>query len=486
MKKNHYYIHHYKTLFISLIISMCLYACTTTKKEKEIVILAVNDMHSEIENFPKFAAVIDSIRAIYPDMLLFSAGDMRTGNPYNDYYPEHANLPMINLMNKVGFDVSCLGNHEFDEGREGIEYLYQNADFHIVSANVDFSKIDNIENNPYIIIENDDIKIAVVGLIETTANNMPSVHPKYLSDFAFTEPVAAFKKYEAIDNQCDVFLILSHCGYEVDSVLACKYPSVDAIIGGHTHYLIEEKFINDVLITQALNRLKYCSLIKIKLVDGKIVDKSSEVIDINNCSKENVEIRELVDYYTSNEVFATKIGYADTPFENEEELAYLMADAIRYVTESDIAVQNSRGVRIERLDQGDVIMEDIYSLDPFNNDIVGYSLSYDQIKNLLVDFMRSSSEILYSSGMSYTMDVENIATDSCVITNVELFDEEGKPLDKDRMYNFSLNTYVSESLGLEYEILMEYENSSVPMCVEYIKSHNLDYQGVKRVYLTKQ
>lgn len=486
MKKNHYYIHYYKTLFISLIISMCLYACTTTKKEKEIVILAVNDMHSEIENFPKFAAVIDSIRAIYPDMLLFSAGDMRTGNPYNDYYPEHANLPMINLMNKVGFDVSCLGNHEFDEGREGIEYLYQNADFHIVSANVDFSKIDNIENNPYIIIENDDVKIGVVGLIETTENNIPSVHPRYVLDLDFTEPVAAFKKYEAIDNQCDVFLILSHCGYEVDSVLACKYPSVDAIIGGHTHYLIEEKFINDVLITQALNRLKYCSLIKIKLVDGKIVDKSSEVIDINNCSKENEEVRELVDYYTSNEVFATKIGYADTPFENEEELAYLMADAIRYVTESDIAVQNSRGVRIECLDQGDVIMEDLYSLDPFDNVVLSYNLSYDQIKNLLVDYILIKSEILYPSGLSYTMDVENIAADSCVITNVEIFDEEGKPLDKDRIYKVSLNSYVSGSLGLEYEVLMEYETTSVPMYVEYLKSHNLDYQGVKRVNLTKE
>ena len=78
--------------------------------EGEIVILSVNDMHASIDQFPKFASMVDSLRAIYPDLLLFSAGDNRTGNPVNDQY-DPVNYPMIELMNRLGFDLCTGGNH---------------------------------------------------------------------------------------------------------------------------------------------------------------------------------------------------------------------------------------------------------------------------------------------------------------------------------------------------------------------------------------
>ena len=54
--------------------------------ETEINILSVNDMHASVDMFPKFAALVDSLRGVYPDLLVFSAGDNRTGNPVNDQY----------------------------------------------------------------------------------------------------------------------------------------------------------------------------------------------------------------------------------------------------------------------------------------------------------------------------------------------------------------------------------------------------------------
>ena len=66
----------------------------TTAPETELVILSVNDIHANIDMFPKFATMVDSLRSIYPDMLLFSAGDNRTGNPVNDQY-DPVNYPMI-------------------------------------------------------------------------------------------------------------------------------------------------------------------------------------------------------------------------------------------------------------------------------------------------------------------------------------------------------------------------------------------------------
>ena len=86
-----------KRIFYVLIVSFLLISCTT-KQQKELVILSVNDMHSHIENMPKLAYIADSLRNIYPHLIIVSAGDNRTGNAYNDKYPNYPNLPMINLM----------------------------------------------------------------------------------------------------------------------------------------------------------------------------------------------------------------------------------------------------------------------------------------------------------------------------------------------------------------------------------------------------
>ena len=64
------------------------HAGTTTPTERQAVIFAVNDMHAAIDNFPKLAYIVDSLKAIYPDMLLVAAGDNQTGNPVNDQYPK--------------------------------------------------------------------------------------------------------------------------------------------------------------------------------------------------------------------------------------------------------------------------------------------------------------------------------------------------------------------------------------------------------------
>ena len=70
------------------------------KGDAVVTILSVNDMHAAIDLMPRFAALVDSLRGVYPDLLVFSAGDNRTGNPINDQY-DPVNYPMIAMMNQV-------------------------------------------------------------------------------------------------------------------------------------------------------------------------------------------------------------------------------------------------------------------------------------------------------------------------------------------------------------------------------------------------
>ena len=101
-----------RTYLLGLVL---LITSTVFGQKREVHILAVNDMHAAIEAFPQLAAIADSLRALYPSMLILSAGDNRTGNPKNDMF-RISSYPMVSLMNQVGFDATTLGNHEFDVG----------------------------------------------------------------------------------------------------------------------------------------------------------------------------------------------------------------------------------------------------------------------------------------------------------------------------------------------------------------------------------
>ena len=74
----------------------------SAQERRELHILSTNDMHAAIECMPRLGFVADSLRALYPDLLILSAGDNRSGEPLNDMYEIPA-YPMVSLMNIVGF-----------------------------------------------------------------------------------------------------------------------------------------------------------------------------------------------------------------------------------------------------------------------------------------------------------------------------------------------------------------------------------------------
>ena len=134
-------------------------ACSTGRRSaqtmqpitKSIEILAVNDMHAAIDNFPRFGFIVDSLRDIYPEMLLFSAGDNQTGNPINDQYPEKG-MPIIELMNTLKFDLSAVGNHEFDSKPNGFSNILKKSNFDFICGNVEIEDKKRLPIKPYKII----------------------------------------------------------------------------------------------------------------------------------------------------------------------------------------------------------------------------------------------------------------------------------------------------------------------------------------------
>jgi 5'-nucleotidase/UDP-sugar diphosphatase len=441
---------NFSLLFLALAIltSGLLLACSTGGKavsgktgEKQAVIFAVNDMHAAIDNFPRLAYIVDSLRAVYPSMILVSAGDNQTGNPVNDQYPEKG-LPMIELMNALKFDMSAVGNHEFDTHQKGFSYLTHKADFPFLCANVTAKDSLKIKIKPYEIIKlKNGLRIAFLGLLQINDNGIPDTHPDNTKGFVFQSAFETALKYMWLKDKSDIFIALTHLGFESDIKLAETMPrGIDLIIGGHSHTVIaREQVSNGILITQAGSKLKYGTLITLNRKEDGTLQKTMELVGINKSGKELPAIRAMVDRFNDNPRLKEQIAIATDDFSSKEELGYLMADAQRAEANADMAFVNPGGVRISHLAKGPVTVMDIYELDQFGNALVLTKLSGHEIMSLINSACKmDNNHPPYSSGIKIDLKRDKDGKPE----EIYLLNEDGKPLDLNKTYSVAMNDYM--------------------------------------------
>ena len=438
----------------------------------EIAILSVNDMHSNIDMFPKFAALVDSLRNVYPDLLVFSAGDNRTGNPVNDQY-NPVNYPMIKLMNTVGFDLSAVGNHEWDGNIVNLQNDIERADFPFVCANVFIPDNVNLDIKPFVTMQRQGVKMAVVGMIEVRHGDIPGAHPDNLKQVSFKRPEVVLPDYKYLRNENDVVLLLSHCGFEDDVELAQANPWLDVIIGGHSHTLVDHPSeTNGVVITQSGSHLKYATLLKIKVKDHKVVGKEAVVLNVNARRKEKPEVKAMLDEFNDAPALNEALAVARTKFETPEELGCMLCDAIREISGADFAFQNTGGIRITHLKKGPITVKDVYSIDPFNNEVVVYQMTGEQVKKFILNnYRKNGGYPSYVSGMTYKVSDDG--------RNVWV---NGDGFSTKKVYKVAFNSYIASTVNIES--VDEGESmfmTSEEMLIEFLKRHKtVDYQGVVR------
>jgi len=457
-----------------------LTACQPKVKEQKVYIVSTNDMHANIDNFPQLAALMDSLRSVHPDLLLFSAGDNRSGNPINDRYAEPAK-PMYELMNKVGFNLSTFGNHEWDGDVTGLRDVLTWANFPFVSANVTFEDSLQMPNvSPYTIIERDGLKLGVIGGIQLGPNGLPDSHPKNLGGCTFVPITDVLPQYIDSLSDCNAIFLLSHCGYEADRETAEQFPQLVAIFGGHTHTRVAEKqLVNGVMITQAEAKVKFVTLSTFTFRDGVLVDKDMQLLSVKEFPKRNAEVQAMVDKYNSNEYFRTVVTNNLTPIESYEALGCLMTDAIRYESGADIGFQNPGGVRFDTLSARPVTLKDIFALDPFDNEIIAFTLSGKEIIDLMKVCYPTDGGPIYCSGCSYSYKVD----DNGEMTDIQVKLDNGKPLDLNAKYNVVMNSYMSSVFDYEHEDEGHTTfRSSNEMMLDYLAKHpEINYGTTTRV-----
>ena len=214
-----------KKFFVS-IITLIVLSFPGIVTAETVRILSTNDMHSALEKMPQLAAIVDSIRAIDPTVLVLSAGDNRTGNPYNDRY-EPVSYPMIQLMNLIGFDASALGNHEYDSKVEGLAKMTALSNFQYLAANIECPPETGIKVVPYQVFDVKGIKVGILGITQIGTLGIPDTHPDNVKGLSFQQPSDVIPKYKWLTDQCDVNVLLTHVGFENDVELASQFPYYD-------------------------------------------------------------------------------------------------------------------------------------------------------------------------------------------------------------------------------------------------------------------
>ena len=225
----------------------------------KITVLHTNDVHSHIDPFPlndpKYAglggveqrmAMINQIRNQEKNVLLLDAGDIFQGTPYFNMYGGELELK---LMSAMKYDAATLGNHDFDNGLDGLVKQLPHADFPFVNANYDFTNtVMNGHTKPYTIFMKDDVRVGVFGL---GLQLKGLVDERLYGNTIYIDPLqkaAEISHRLRKEEKCDVVICLSHLGYKYiddkvsDVVLAKKSLNIDLIIGGHTHTFIDTPY----------------------------------------------------------------------------------------------------------------------------------------------------------------------------------------------------------------------------------------------------
>lgn len=441
-----------KKLFSTLLLFVFL-CCSLSAKEIQIIIFSTNDMHGSIDNFAKIASYIQKERTKNPNILVLSGGDMFSGNPVVDQYPQKG-FPMIELMNKIGYQYEIFGNHEFDYGQEVLSQRIEQANFKFLCANmiVDENVAKIKQPQPYDFLQIGDTKICILSVIEVSKRSsgelLPATHPARLKGITFTEPVSTALKYKSLRNQCDVFIGLTHTGYSTDREIAEAMPELDVIIGGHSHTRIDSTtIVNGVLISQAQSNLHYLGKTTITLDGNKVKDKKFELINIAKLKEEDAEIKQLAQKFREDCHLDQVIAHATGQFNGKEPLGSLMTDAVTNIHGLDFAFQNAGGVRIGQIAKGAITMADIYQLDPFGNTVVVFQMTPAEIRSLLMNSYRKASKRadLLVSGMTYTIHTRNGKA-----VKVTMKDLNGNPLDENKRYKVGMNSYISSSYRFDH------------------------------------
>ncbi|HVH68659.1 MAG TPA: 5'-nucleotidase C-terminal domain-containing protein [Gemmatimonadales bacterium] len=381
-------------------------------------VLAINDFHGALapqvwpwsEGRPVGGAAalkpwLDSLaRMCLCTSVRLDAGDEMQGTPVSNF---NFGQPAIAALNALGIDAAAIGNHEFDWSVDTLRARMAEAHYPFLAANITDSTTSARPDwaAPFTVLERDGVRVAVIGLAlkatpQTTA-------PRNVRGLAFGDGVAAVRRVLTQARAGASYLIvLAHIGAFcdgdpaaapvdgaachgeiVDLARGLDSGSVDLIVSGHTHSLVNT-VVNGIPIVQARSSGGGIAVVDFVRVGGtrrevraRIETPFADRVRLDPALTEAMRLdQQSIASITGRPVarFATVLRRSG----DEYGLGQLIADAQRNVAKTDVAIVNNGGIRSD-VAAGLATWGDLYEVEPFQNRLVRLVVSGKVLRDAL-------------------------------------------------------------------------------------------------------
>lgn len=482
----------------------------------KLTVMHTNDTHAHLAEVARRATLVKQIRGEGGNSLLLDAGDVFSGDLYFTKWQGSADLA---FMNYLQYDAMTFGNHEFDKGTEVLAEFVKNANFPLVSSNIDFSKDKKMAPlfkepasfgagkpgvYPYVVLEVDGHRVGVFGM--TTEDTKETSSPGKDVVFRNAE-AAADETVRAMEKEgINIIIGLSHLGYARDKGLAENVEGIDLIVGGHTHtkldvpdVIIDEVHRTPTLVVQANEWGKFLGRVDLVFDNqGNVLTGPGQtgggLMTIDGKVEEDSIVKEMLAPYNAEleELKKQVVGVAADVLDGdrahvrskETNLGNLIADGMlakaKALKNADIALMNGGGIRAS-IDQGDITMGELRTVMPFGNTLYVLDVTGQQLKDGLENGISGAKsadlpgKFPQIAGMKFKWDPAQPA--GAKVFDVLIKQGQGfVPLDLKATYRLATNSFVAnggdgyasfaqaieqgayhEDLGYpDYEIFMEY------------------------------
>ena len=424
-------------------ISLTAAAVACAPRERTLVLLSTNDMHAKIQRFPHLAAAVAACRDTVTTLLL-DAGDRWTGNAYVDL-AQTPGMPVIALMNRLGYDAATLGNHEFDHGQAFLGRMLDSMSFEVVCANVVSDTCTFPQLPPSVVIERDGIRIGIVGAVTNYEGpGHPAGNASCFEGLSFPDPQAkASECAAALRPDVDVLVLLSHMGDDRDAELLARETRFDVILGGHTHEEVDT-LVNGTLLTQTGKDLQCVGVTTIRLRGRKIVGIDYRLVPLGGYAPDP-EYQAEVDRCYADERLNRPVGsFASAA--DKAGLANWMASAAAAEAGAEVGFYHIGGVRLDSIPAGGIGTARIYDLEPFGTQIAVMRMTPRQMERMIVAKYNEPTREGHRLDLVSTTPYEILVNEADSAVGVRFPQLRGG-----RSYRVSVSDYVYKNYqGLEY------------------------------------
>ncbi|MDE0772483.1 MAG: 5'-nucleotidase C-terminal domain-containing protein [Salibacteraceae bacterium] len=377
--------------------------------QADVVIVQVNDIY-EIDgvnqgkrgNLARVQGLVDSLKKVYPQVLLVHAGDFLNpsliGNLKDESGEKVKGKHMVDVMNAMSFDAVAFGNHEIDLNYPTLKKRLNEMNFDMISANLffkDSSEIRAFRQNEKEVKGYKNFEISTKSGLRTLSL-LSVILPYNKKDYVHYKNVNSTIQSNMIElkEKADGVFLLTHLNRSEDNELGEKFQEINLIMGGHDHYNFCDTLGSERYLTKADANARTAWVHYVSWNDNsKEFLSKSVLVDINNEIKKNIEVESIIEKWKQFTIKKTsEQGYQmlnvlmeiERPLDvREESIRSQQTDFGKLVCEAmastfdtaDIVVLNSGSIRYDDLMLNPVTEGDILKALPFGGVIKGAYVS---------------------------------------------------------------------------------------------------------------